>query len=56
VPKDISLKIRTKVDDEQLIDDDEVIKEFLRKNFLKIFLSIYRIQAKNNEDQHMLDL
>ena len=46
VPKELKLKCRTKVDDEKLIDDDEMIKEFLRKNFLKFYLSIYKSQGK----------
>ena len=39
----MKLKCRTIIDAEKLIDDDDVIKEFLRKNFLKFYVSIFKV-------------
>jgi hypothetical protein len=36
------LKCRTKVDAEKITDDDEQIKQFFRRSFLKFYLSIYK--------------
>ena len=53
----MKLKCRTIIDAEKLIDDDEVIKEFLRKNFLKFYVCIFKVQsAQNIDEKYMVDL
>ncbi len=51
------LKCRTKVDAANMIDDDELIKQFLRKNFLKFYINIYKHPAcKGKDEQFMVDI
>ena len=53
----MKLKCRTKVEDEKLIDDDNIIKEFLRKNFLKFYITIYKQStSKSADEKYMLDI
>jgi len=45
------------VDNAKLIDDDEIIKEFIKKDFLKFYITIYKFNEKNApEDIFMLDI
>jgi hypothetical protein len=55
VPSENKLKCRTKVD-EKLTNDDEIIKEFLRKNFVKFYLCIFKDPSKLSEEKYMIDL
>lgn len=35
---------------------DEMIKEFLRKNFIKFYINIYKEPNKSSEERYMLDM
>ncbi len=49
----MKLKIRSKVDPADLVDDEEMLMDFINKTFLKFFIGIYR-HSKNSEDWHAL--
>ena len=42
IDSEMRFKCRTKVNADELADDDEVIKEFLRQKFLKFYITIFR--------------
>ena len=48
--KTCKFKCRTRVNTDELTDDDDVIKEFLRKDFLKFFITIYNRQSLKSND------
>lgn len=71
VPKELRLKCRTRLDNDKLVcggsddkDDEEAIKQFLRKDFLKLYITIHKFNEKNNvaaaaaaaEETYMLDI
>lgn len=57
VPKELKLKCRTRLDNDKLVDDDEAIKQFLKKDFLKFYITIYKFNEKNAvDDVYMLDI
>lgn len=40
-----------------MTEEDDVIKEFLRKDFLKFYLTVFnRTGTKNNDNHYMIDL
>ncbi len=51
--KDMRLKCRNVITHE-LIEDESMIDEFLKKNFIKFCVAIFRI--KNNEEKYFLDV
>ena len=68
IPKEMKLKCRSLLDDEvvsqyeSLIKDknqirEEVVKEFMSKNFIKFYINLYKAQVKSgNEERYMLDI
>ena len=49
------MKIRTKVNSSDLVDDEAILTEFMNKSFLKFFISIFK-HSKSCEDWHVLDM
>mmetsp|Transcript_18544 Transcript_18544/g.17629 ORF Transcript_18544/g.17629 Transcript_18544/m.17629 type:complete len:129 (-) Transcript_18544:74-460(-) len=57
LPKEMKLKCRTKIDPGSLEDDDEVINQYLRNNFIKFNLILYKVTTtKNKEHLYMMDI
>jgi hypothetical protein len=57
VPKELKLKCRTKVERGKVESDDDSINEFIRIEFLKFYISIYKCSSsKINDDKYMLDI
>lgn len=57
MPKELKLKCQTLIDVSQLTDDDECIKEYLRKKFIKYYINLYKHQSKTTaDDRFLLDI
>lgn len=55
--KDMKIKCRTIVENEAIADtNDDTIKEYLKNNFLKFYITIFKHQSKTKEDLYMLDV
>ena len=62
MPKGLKIKCRTRLDEEQVIDDEQAIRDFLRDDFLKFYMSFYKVNDQNNnnnnedEEVYMMDV
>ncbi len=56
MPKELRLKCQTQIINDNLVDDDDVIKKFLKYDFLRFYIFIYKLKAKQSEDKYMIDL
>ncbi len=43
------MKCRTKLDDNKLIKDEVVVKDFLKKHYLKFFIKIMQTTSQSND-------